>query len=109
MRVAFFKGLGSFFIVSSIFVFGCFTKLDTTPEEVEKKINTSLKPGDAPERIEAYFKKESLGLSYDKYQGRYQSIIRHPESNFHAITIYIYVDKNKRFIRVEANDSYTFL
>ena len=88
---------------------GCLSTLDTTPDEVEAKINSSLKPGDSAELIEKYFDEEGLGLSYDRFANRYNSIIRHPKSNYHAITIDVYVDEEKRFIRVEANDSYTLL
>ena len=80
-----------------------------TPKEVEPEINSSLKPGDSADKMEAYFENEGLVLSYDRFQGRYHSIIRHPESNFHAITIVIFVDEKRRFIRAEADDSYTFL
>jgi hypothetical protein len=88
---------------------GCVSKLDITPQEVEAKINASLKVGDSSEIIEAYFKQEGLGFSYDKHESRYQSIIRHPKSDFHAIIIYIYIDNQKGFLKAEAHDSYTFL
>lgn len=103
------KQLFFLFLFSSVILTGCLSTLDITPKEVEEKINLSLTPGDDAGKIEAYFKNEGLGLSYDKFQNRYQSIIRHPDSNFHAITIYVYVDESKKIVRVEANDSYTFL
>ncbi len=103
------KGVRVLFLLSALMLAGCFPTLDITPEEVEEKINSTLKPGDSAEKIEAYFEKEGLGSSYDRFLNRYQSIIRHPESNFHAITIYVYVDENKRFIRIQADDVYAFL
>jgi len=96
-------------LLGSLMLVGCLSTLDTTPREVEEKINSYLKTGDGAEKIEAYFKKEGLEVSYDRFSNRYQSIIRHSESNFHAITIYVYVDENKKFIRVESDNSYTFL
>lgn len=87
----------------------CFQKLEVTPEEVVSEINAKLIAGDEKEKIEAYFKNKDLDSSFDNYAQRYQSIIRHPESGFHAIVIYIYVDENQSFIRAEVNDSYTFL
>lgn len=103
------KRLAAVFLFGALMLAGCVSTLDITPKEVEAKINSSLKPGDSAAKIEAYFENEGLGLSYDRFQDRYHSIIRHPESNFHAITIVIFVDQNKRFIRAEADDSYTFL
>jgi hypothetical protein len=88
---------------------GCFPTLDTTPQEIEANINASLLPGDSSLKIEEYLASQKLESSYDEYNNRYQGIIRHPDSNFHAITFHIYVDDNKAFIRAEANDSYTFL
>lgn len=88
---------------------GCIATLDVTPEEVVSEINSALKQGDDAAKIEEYFATKKLGVSFDKYQNRYQSNIRHPESGFHAITIYVYVDSNKGFLGAEAFDSYTFL
>lgn len=92
-----------------VFTVGCFPTLDVTPVEVERQFRVALKPGDSAEVIEQYLHGRGLTGSYDNYQSRYQSIIRHPDSEFHAIVIYIFVDKQKKLIKVEANDSYTFL
>ena len=86
-----------------------FPTLDINPQDIESSINAALKPGDRAEKIEEYLASQKLESSYDEFSSRYQGIIRHPDSNFHAITFYIYVDKNKSFTRAEANDSYTFL
>ena len=87
----------------------CFPTLEISPQDVEEKINAALKSGDSAVEIEEYLASQKLVSSYDKYNNRYQGIIRHPNSNFHAITFKIYLNKDKAFIRVEANDSYTFL
>ena len=81
--------------------------LDVTTAEVLNQIEASLGPGDSSERIEAYFAQRGLGASFDRFQQRYQSIIRHPDSNYHAIVIYVYVDEDRRFTRAEAYDTYT--
>lgn len=96
-------------LVIFVFVVGCEPTLDISPQEVESSFNQSLKPGDGAEKIEKYFRNEGLVFSFDEFSGRYQSIIRHPDSNYHAITIHVYVDSGKNFVRVEANDSYTSL
>lgn len=71
----------------SVFVAGCFPALDATPAEVEVEIREVLRPGDSAETIEEYFRIRGLDVTYDKYQNRYSSIIRHPGSSFYAITI----------------------
>jgi hypothetical protein len=77
------------------------------PARVRSEFNAALKPGDPSEKIEAYFKGRSLEFDYDKYQHRYQSTMRSTKSNFHAISIYVNVDKERRFESVDAFDSYT--
>ena len=94
-------------MLCSCLLSGCGPTLDITPQEVESEINKVLSPGDSAEAIEAFFAKKGWSLSYDQYQNRYQSTIRHPESNYHAISIYLYVDDEKCFLRVEAKNTYT--
>ncbi len=101
--------ISSLVVFSFIAILILFPTLDTTPQELEININAALKSGDSAQKIEEYLTSQELDSSYDGYSNRYQGIIRHPDSNFHAIVFYIYVDKNKAFIKVEANDSYTFL
>jgi hypothetical protein len=96
-------------ILLSAITGACGPTLDVTPADVLTQIDASLGPGDSSEAIEAYFSDEGLGVSFDGFNQRYQSIIRHPESNYHAIVIYVYVDEERRFIRAEAHDSYTTL
>lgn len=66
-------------------VVACGPTLDVLALEVEQKINKELKPGDDAEKIEAYFKRDGLPVSYDEFSSRYQSIIRDTDSNYHAI------------------------
>jgi len=75
--------------------------------DVESNFRTALKPGDSAEKIEEYFQSQQLGFSFDKYQDRYQSIIRSPSTDFHAIVIFVNVDAEKRFKSVQVQDSYT--
>ena len=87
---------------------GCYPTLDTTPEQVEEEISSALAPGDNAATVEAYLRKRGLEFSYDRFANRYQAIIRHPESHFHAITVHVLLDPEKKFLGVEADDSYTF-
>ncbi|MEZ5547016.1 MAG: hypothetical protein R3E74_04485 [Pseudomonadales bacterium] len=99
----------SLVVISFLLIKSLFPTLDISPEDIEADINTALRPGDSAETIEEYLHSKYLGASYDGFSSRYQGIIRHPDSNFHAIIFHIYVDENNKFIRAEANDSYTFL
>lgn len=94
---------------TALFVAGCFPTLETTPEQVEAEVSSALRPGASSEAIEAFLKAKGLEFSYDQHTNSYRAIIRHPESNFHAISIQISVDDQKRYLKVEASDSYTFL
>lgn len=95
-------------MIAVLLVSACFQTLDTTPEQVAADVATALKGGASSEDIEAYLRSRSIGFSYDRFTNRYQATIRHPESNFHAITIHILLDSQKRYASVEAEDSYTF-
>jgi hypothetical protein len=88
---------------------GCAPTLDIEPETVEADIASVLEPGASAEEIETCLRERGLTFSYDRFQNRYQSIIRHPKSNFHAITIVVHLDERRKFKSVEARDSYTFL
>ena len=103
------RQIAGILLIAVAFLIGCFRTLDVTPADVEKQINAALKPGDSAETIEQYFSGRGLGYSYNKRESRYKSIIRHPDSNFHAIVIYVWVDKQKKFVKAEAHNSYTFL
>lgn len=96
-------------LLAAFFLTGCFPTLERTPEKVVADISSTLKLGDPAETIEAYFREHGLQFSYNRVDNKYQAIIRHPDSNFHAISIHVLLDSQKRYAGVEANDSYTFL
>jgi len=93
--------------ISGAYVGGCGQSLDISPAEVQSEIEQILVRGVDSTTIESYFEEKELPISYDKHANRYQSIIRHPESDFHAIVIYVNVDKDMHLVSVEAHDSYT--
>lgn len=76
-------------------------------KEARSAIETNLKQGDSSSVIEAFFKQRQLPFTYDRFSKRYQSIIREPKSEKHAVVIYINVDSERRFVSGEARDSYT--
>jgi hypothetical protein len=86
---------------------GCSSGLETTPEALEAEISAALPKGADAVKIEAYLKQRKLPFTYDGFSNRYQSIVRAPASDAHAITIHILLDSQKRFAGVEARDSYT--
>ena len=88
-------------------LFGCGPKLDASSDEIQVQFEAALSPGDSASTIESYFAKRGLDATFDEFADRYQSTIRHPESDFHAISIYVNVDNNQQFVGVEAHDSYT--
>ena len=99
--------IGFFLLVAASAVMGCSGGVDTTPEAVEAEISAALHKGDSAEAIERYLEQRNLPFSYDRFNNRYQSIIRDPDSNAHAITILVLLDDQKRYVDVEARDSYT--
>ncbi len=76
-------------------------------KQLQGELQAAMKVGDSREKIESVLKGRSLETTYDKYSQRYQSIMRRPTTDFHAIVIYVNVDKERRFVSVEAHDSYT--
>ena len=96
-------------VIFTLLIGGCGPKLDISPQEVQTSIEAALSLGDDRSKIESYFEEQGLPFSYDRFSSRYQSIIRHPDSNFHAIVIYVNVDEEQRFLSAEAHDSYTAL
>jgi hypothetical protein len=90
-----------------ILLFGCSRSPDTTPQEVEAELLAALGHGASTQAIESYLRQRKLPFSYDRFSNRYQSIIRDPDSDAHAISIYISLDTDGRFAGVEVRDSYT--
>jgi hypothetical protein len=90
-----------------VLLFGCSRSPVTTPVEVEADLLEALGHGADAQVIEAHLRERKLPFSYDRFANRYQSIIRDPDSDAHAITIYIRLDPDGRFAGVEARDSYT--
>ena len=101
------NGRGFLGLAVAILLVGCSRSLDTTPEEIEAELLAALGQGANTEAIESYLRERKLPFSYDRFSNRYQSIIRDPNSDAHAITIYISLDAEGRLAGVEARDSYT--
>lgn len=106
--------LKHFCIAVSIF-FGCVSVVHSrgimhTTEAVSERIEAELSVGATSEEIEEFFVDAGLGFSYDRFNSRYQSIIRDipggPRVD-HAIVIHIYVDSHRQYLRHDVQDSFT--
>jgi len=87
----------------------CGPDIGARSQQIKSEFESSLKPGDSYTKIEQYLDAKGLDFTYDKYAGRYQSIIRYKESDFQAIIIYVYVDNHRNYLRLEVLESFTAL
>ena len=83
-------------------------------KELEMFINENLSPGDSSEEIEAFLKEQGWPFAYNRFSKRYST--RNPkipvEKNLFttkSITIRLYVDESKAFLRAEVEEVYTGL
>lgn len=79
------------------------------PDDVLKAFEADFLAGDDAEVVEAMLETLGFAFSWDAYAGRYQAIRRHPDSNFHAVVVAVYLDEQGRYARVDAHDSFTAL
>jgi len=87
----------------------CPTFVETSLDALNGQLLEMLEVGDEATKIESALTSVGATYSWDRFQDRYQGIIRHPSSSFHAITISVYVDEQRRFKSIEVNDSFTAL
>lgn len=81
-------------------------------EQTRRLIADELAVGAAPQAIEEFFLRHGIAYSYDRFAHRYQAIIRgvSPDPRVdQAVSIFIYVDDQGRFVRAEAHDTFTAL
>ena len=83
--------------------------VELTLGEVKTRFEENVAIGGSPADIKSALGDLATAYSWDRFNEGYQAIIRHPNSNFHAITIYVYVDNQRRYERIEVNDSFTAL
>src|SRR5258708_8440802 len=76
-----------------------------TKEHIRSLITKELTRGTRSDLVEAFFKRHDLNFDYDRFANGYQGLVR--VSQYHAITIYIYLDADKKFARAEVEDSFT--
>jgi DNA-binding transcriptional regulator PaaX len=82
----------------------------TKAEEVSNLITSELKVGDGAQTIEAFFERHDIAFSYNRFDQRYQAIIRDVAGDpkvDQAIVIHVYVDHQRRLVRSEVKDSFT--
>lgn len=81
-----------------------------TSGQIRSKIERELNTGDSAIKIENFLKLNEITYSFDKYNNRYQCIVRNPsgkETGYHSIVIYITVNERKQYLASEVFDSYT--
>ena len=78
-------------------------------QELEKSFLEQVEIGAPASIIELALDELGVTYSWDRFQQRYQGIIRHTSSSFHAITFHVYVDDQGGFKDIQINDSFTTL
>jgi hypothetical protein len=73
---------------------------------VRDRIAKELRVGSTDREIEAFLDRHRIGFVWNEISEQYEAIIRNVEP-FHSITIDVYVNGQRRFVRAEVNDSYT--
>lgn len=82
----------------------------TKAEEVNNLITSELEVGAGAQAIETFFERHDMVFSYNRFDQRYQAIIRDVAKDQkvdQAILIHVYVDDQRRFVRAEVKDSFT--
>jgi hypothetical protein len=79
--------------------------------QVESELHAKLSIGDSANKIEGSLKAEKCLYSWDPHQNRYQGKFtpRFKGLMDRSVEIYVYVDKERRMVRIEVLNTYTFL
>lgn len=98
-------------LTSFLFISACKpSNQPTTSSAVELAINSNLKTGDSAEKIEAYLTKSKWPYGYNSRMKRYEAAVRDLGALSvpgHGISVYVYVDEEKRFMLANTTDFYT--
>ena len=78
-------------------------------DELRARFDEEVNVGDSPELIKSALQNIGVSYSWDGITGRYQGVIRHPESQFHAISVLVYTDEKGNYKHIEVRDSFTSL
>ena len=84
----------------------------TKAVEVRGLIANELSVGTSSYEVEAFFRRHNIGFSFNRFDQRYQAIIRDVDDSWivdQAVVIHIYVDEEKSFVSSEVRDSFTAL
>ena len=77
-----------------------------TRDQVSVAINKELPVGASAAEIEKFFKRHHIDFGWNRFEGVYNGVIRDVEP-FHGITLVVFVDKDRRFVKAEVKDAYT--
>jgi hypothetical protein len=99
---------------SSLFALSACHAREVGAADLQKLIQQSLKPGDSGAEIVRFFEEHKLPYDFDLVNQRYESVV--PASQQRniigvksAISIYIYVNKDRSFQRAEVEKFYTYI
>lgn len=83
--------------------------VDVRLSELQALFEQQVASAATPEQIETELSQLGVEYSWNKYQSTYQGVLRHPESNFHAIAIRLLMGADQKVERIEIEDSFTAL
>ena len=99
-------------LAAGLVPFAIYTNDRVSVDTVRAMIDEDLSIGASTQEIESFFEQHGLANSFDRFQDRYQSIIRDvsPYSFIDkSVRIYVHTDSERKFVRAEVFLSYTFL
>jgi len=82
-----------------------------TTEQIQEHIEQSLKTGDPHTKIEEFLDRENWPFAYDRFAKRYSA--SYPDGTVEnaitikGVSIKIYVDESKEYLRAEVDNIYT--
>ena len=76
-----------------------------TSSAVSAAINKELPVGSSSAAIESFFERHQIVYGWDRISCEYQGVIRRV-GPFRGISITVYVDSQRRFVRAEVEDTF---
>jgi len=81
--------------------------VDMSLDDLRAEFEGRVKVGDEPSVVETALSELGVSFSWDRFQRRYQGIIRHPSSSWHTVVVIVHLDEQRRFKMLEVHDSFT--
>lgn len=95
-------------LIFTFFVASCNSDcLSIQEKRVKELLNERLIIGDSRMKIEQEFHRIGIGLTFDKFQNRYQATIREGCGTYEAISVYLNLDAQEKLSKISVLKSYT--